>query len=66
MTKEQINIKAEREDWKEADLRNNYFIEQGRKEREKEIIEIIKNWDVEPCCYGIRQDQLIKKIMEKN
>lgn len=31
----------------------------------KEVEEVIRNWDVEPCCHGIMQDELIKELSEK-
>lgn len=41
---------------------------QARKEVLEEVEKVIDNWDVEPCCHGIRQDELkreLNKMKEK-
>jgi hypothetical protein len=36
----------------------------GKSQSQKDILEMIEGWDVEPCCHGIPQDKLISKIKE--
>lgn len=37
----------------------------GKLQERRRIINIIQEWDVEPCCHGIRQEELIEKIKEE-
>jgi predicted house-cleaning noncanonical NTP pyrophosphatase (MazG superfamily) len=37
----------------------------GRAKALKDVLKIIENWDVQPCCHGIMQDELIKELRQK-
>jgi len=34
----------------------------ARAEALKDVLKITEDWDVEPCCHGIMQDELIREI----
>lgn len=34
--------------------------------KQHKVIKIIQEWDVEPCCHGISQEPLLRKIREVN
>jgi len=35
---------------------------EGREDAKQDFEKMIKAWDVEPCCHGIRRDELLAKL----
>jgi hypothetical protein len=54
--------RVEKEESLRAIVREYRF--EDRKELLKKIKKIINEWDVEPCCHGIMQKDLLRKIGE--
>jgi len=38
------------------------YLEKDVKKSISTLKERIENWDVEPCCHGIKQEELLKEI----
>jgi hypothetical protein len=36
--------------------------DKGYAQAQKDFEKMIKEWDVEPCCHGIRQDELLMRL----
>jgi hypothetical protein len=54
--------KVEKEESLRAIVREYRF--EDRKTLLNQIRKLILEWDVEPCCHGIQQDELLRKLKE--